>query len=85
MVSTWEVVMIHDTFDGVTSRNRDLFDNDTKPRIIKPYLAECPCCGERFPYHPELFPTCCNPECPRVLASSSSLEFPALQSRPIEG
>ena len=79
--------MIHDTSGGVTAHNHDLFDslfnNYTKPRVIKPYLAECPCCGERFPYHPELFPTCCNPECPRVLPASSSPEFPPLQSRPI--
>ncbi len=77
--------MIYDSFGSVTPSKHDsfdrLFDNDMKPRVIKPYLAECPHCGERFPYHPELWPTCCNPECTRVLPAASRLEFPLLQSR----
>jgi hypothetical protein len=79
--------MIYDTFGGVTSSNQDLFDrlfgDDMRPRIIKAYLAECPHCGDRFPYHPELFPTCGNPDCSRVSPASSETDFPLHQSQPV--
>ena len=77
--------MICDRFGGVTLTNQDVFDRlfeaDMRPRVIKPYLAECPYCNERFPYHAELFPTCGNPDCSRGLPASSGPEAPLLQSR----
>ena len=62
--------MITDTFCVVAPHDHELSNRlfDLKPRVIKPYLAECPHCGDRFPYHPELFPTCGNPDCPRLVS-----------------
>jgi hypothetical protein len=79
--------MIYDRLGGVTLAEQDVFDRlfeaDRRPRVIKPYLAECPYCNERFPYHAELFPTCGNPDCPRGLPASSGPEVPLLEPRPL--
>jgi hypothetical protein len=78
--------MIYDTFGGASPGDHQpfdrLFDTDMKPRVIKPYLAECPYCGDRFPYHAELFPTCGNPDCSRGSPASAETGFPLPQSRP---